>query len=146
MLSFKGGPMDAEIRAELHDLSVRYAAAADYRDVESFVDVFAEDATLIVHNGDSVDEISGNGLGRIPELLRRYDRTFHSLGQARYWSNESGQTAGEILCTASHMSDRKNFVMYIRYQDTYQKGGDGRWRIQYRDVQVQWTETREVNQ
>jgi ketosteroid isomerase-like protein len=138
--------MDEGTRAQLQDLAVRYAAAADHGDVENFADVFTENATLTVHNGGSRDEIRGRDrLRRIPERLARYDRTFHSLGQAQYWSNEPGHAEGEVLCTASHVRGRTNSVMYIRYEDGYQKSADGTWRIQRRDVQVQWTETHAVD-
>jgi hypothetical protein len=138
--------MDDATRAELWDLSVRYAGAADSGQPEEFADLFSERAILRVHNGGAQQLLSGRDqLRSIPELLRRFERTFHFLGQSRYWWGDDGQARGEILCTANHLSEGTNMVMFIRYQDGYEQIDGHRWRISVRDVLIQWTEAHGIS-
>ena len=132
-------PVDRATEAALWDLSVRYAAAADRGDEEDFVDLFAEGGSLIVRNGEAAHVVSGREeLRRIPAMLRRYERTFHFLGQSRFWETEGG-LRGEVVCTANHLLSGTNRVMYIRYLDDYEEA-EGRWWFRSREVHVQWTE------
>jgi ketosteroid isomerase-like protein len=136
----------------LYALSCAYARAVDQRDSAGFVDVFEPDATLRITAASDparvVRTIDGHDqLAAVPQRIARYDRTFHLLGQASYDDHPDGDRAtGEVHCVAHHLTVRspeaQNSVMYIRYADAYRRGGDGRWRIADRLVQVDWTETR----
>lgn len=142
-------PTDGDLHRALHDLSCRYARAADRRDATAFVGVFAPDGRLAVSAPGEPERIVGTRQGHdelagITRALGRYHRTFHLLGQATY--ERSGRGAlGEIYCVAHHLvlgpSGAEDQVMYIRYADEY--GDDsGRWLITSRTVQIDWTETR----
>jgi hypothetical protein len=83
-------------------------------------------------------------------MLRRYDATFHMLGQSTYDVDvEHDSATGEVYCMAHHMTRTADggtdFVMFIRYNDDYVRSADGAWRIGLRRVLVDWTETRPVN-
>ena len=92
-------------------------------------------------------------IGRVIEVISRYDRTFHLLGQSRYDRADGGGDVltGEVWCTAHHRwrdaeaQREHDHVMYIRYEDEYRRGSDDRWRIAARTVGVDWTETRVVD-
>jgi ketosteroid isomerase-like protein len=84
-------------------------------------------------------------LGAIPDMLSRYDKTFHFLGNHRY-SVDGDTASGEVYCMAHHLTNdvhgATDFIMLIRYLDTYRKGADGAWRIAAREVRPDWTESR----
>lgn len=138
--------------ADLHDLSVRYAAGADRRDAELFVSAFVPDGRLRRYDPSDAPEPSSDRRGRdalaeVPGLLARYARTFHLLGQARY-DVDGDHATGEVYCLAHHLTDDAPpivHVMHIRYLDTYLRL-DGRWGIEDRRVLVDWTERRVIDE
>ena len=126
--------------AQLRDLAVRYAEAADRRDVDRFTELFFPDATVTVMNGVDSVTISGHEeLRAIPERLGRYDRTFHLLGQSAYRAHQ-GMATGELYCIANHLRAGVNTVMYIRYEDEYRQNVTGKWLLSSRRVVVEWVE------
>jgi hypothetical protein len=147
-----GGPLTpptGDLHRALHDLSCRYARAADRRDTDAFVGVFSPDARLAVSAPGDPARIVGTRQGHdqladITRALGRYHRTFHLLGQANY-ERSAGGAVGEVYCVAHHLVLRppgaEDQVMYIRYADEYAEDA-GRWRITSRTVQIDWTETR----
>lgn len=130
---------------ELFELSRVYASAADRRDRDAFLSVFAPDARLTVSRDGAGDRTMAghDALASIPVSLGRFERTFHLLGQARY-SVDRDRATGEVYCVAHHLASGTNTVMYIRYADEYGRDASGAWRIADRRVQVDWTETRPV--
>jgi ketosteroid isomerase-like protein len=135
-------------RAALRDLAERYASGVDLRDADLYVSAFLPDATLFVH--DTRGEVTGTRVGhaelaKIPTLIKAYDKTFHFLGQSRY-EIHGDEATGEVYCMAHHLSpDRHggtNFVMYMRYQDTYRRDGTGTWKIAVRHATSDWTDVR----
>jgi hypothetical protein len=143
-------PLSENPEPILFELSRRYAAAVDRRDVDAFLSVFAPDGRMSLCTGRDPDEvvrvITGHEeLAAVPARLRRYDRTFHFVGQAGY-EVDGERASGEIYCIAHHLtvgpSGAENKVMYIRYLDEYIAGPPGGWRIDHRRVQVDWTEVR----
>lgn len=138
------------VHAELRALAERYARGCDQGDGALYAGVFLPDATVRVFRGD--DEPSTmqgvDVLVTVPEKLGHYDKTFHFLGQSTYEVGDDEAT-GEVYCLAHHLTaDRHggtNYVMHIRYQDTYRTDGDGRWKIADRRVNVDWTDTRVAN-
>src|SRR5665213_1283168 len=92
---------------ELRALADTYAHGVDRNDRATFLSAFHPDARLTVFmNTDDAEPRSlrqgHESLGGIPELLTRYDKTFHFVGNHRYVLN--GDTAsGEVYCLAHHL-------------------------------------------
>jgi ketosteroid isomerase-like protein len=138
----------ADISA-LTALAYRYASAVDQRDREMLLSVFHHDAILrVIRRGpDGQERISirtgHREVGEITELISRYDRTFHFVGNHRYELSDDHAT-GEVYCMARHLTldDRggSDVVMFIRYRDLYRRGADAAWLVAERDVQVDWSE------
>lgn len=132
----------------LRELSYRYARAVDQRDVGSFAELFTDDAELSVHRTLDADAPSRVVRGReelseIPQLVARYRRTYHFVGNTLHEIGDDSAT-GEVYCVAHHLIDDAEavsaHVMLIRYLDDYRRCADGCWRISARRVFVDWTE------
>jgi hypothetical protein len=132
---------------EVRALAERYAAAVDGRDVDAFLGVFDEDATLSTHPDGAAEPRSvfhGHGeLARIIDRIQVYPQTFHFVGNHRV-SLDRPDASGEVYCLAHHLTPDAHggtdLVMLIRYQDTYRC--TDRWRITRRRVVVDWMEYR----
>jgi hypothetical protein len=148
---------ESAIRHELRALAEQYARGVDRRDdVDGFVALFLADAIITIHDpSESTEprEIRGaERLARIPEIIKRYPKTFHMLGQSTYDIGE-GEATGEVHCIAHHLtvddsapeSGGTDYVMFIRYEDTYRRDPEGAWKFAHRRLRVDWTETRAVN-
>jgi hypothetical protein len=144
----------AKVHEALHSLAASYAAGVDRRQLDLFLSAFHPGATLAVHRPQarSDDEprlMRGHAeIGRVVELIARYPRTFHLLGQGRY-EVDRDRASGEVYCVAHHYvpgdEGARDHVMYIRYEDVYSRDHGGTWKIDRRDVRTDWTETREVH-
>jgi hypothetical protein len=138
----------------LRALAAQYASGVDARDSERFVACFTDDATLDIFNPwDAPEPVTAiRGHQELAEVPRRMDqnfpRTLHFVGQSTYEIGE-GTATGEVYCIAHHFTHNPrggtDYVMYIRYDDRYRKGDDGKWRFEARRVNVDWTETRVAN-
>ena len=143
---------DAATRQELRSLAERYAQGVDRRDVDTFVALFHDDAAIVIHDpSESTDprELRGiERLAKVPDAIQRYPKTFHLLGQSIYDIGD-GEATGEVYCIAHHLTPDvhggTNYVMYIRYEDTYRPDADGVWKFAQRRLRVDWTETRAAN-
>jgi ketosteroid isomerase-like protein len=149
----------AHDRASLRDLAERYAAGVDRRDVDLFLSAFHQDGCLLVFQPSESREPRGTRRGRaeladVITRISRHDRTFHLIGNSRY-EVDGDHATGEVYCEAHHLDgldervDERvdggtDHIMYIRYQDAYEKAADGAWRIAERRVLVDWTETRTI--
>ena len=146
------GADESATRHELRSLAERYAQGVDRRDVETFVALFHDDAVITIHDpSESTEprELRGiERLAKIPEVIQRYAKTFHLLGQSTYEIGD-GTATGEVYCVAHHLTPDvhggTNYVMYIRYEDTYRTDADGVWKFAQRRLRVDWTETRAAN-
>ena len=142
----------AATRLELRALAEKYARGVDRREVDTFVALFHDDAVILIHDpSESTEprEIQGiERLAKIPEVIKRYPKTFHLLGQSTYDIGDDEAT-GEVYCVAHHLTPDvhggTNFVMYIRYEDRYRPDADGAWKFAERRLRVDWTETRAAN-
>src|SRR5436305_1702939 len=80
-------------------------ALGHHDEVEGFVALFHEVAVISIYDPSDRDdprEVRGaERLARIPELLQRYTKTFHMLGQSTYDIGETEAT-GEVYCIAHH--------------------------------------------
>ena len=142
----------AATRHELRLLAERYAQSVDRRDADTFVALFHDDAVMLIHDpSESTEPREMRGLERvakIPEVIKRYPATFHLLGQSTYDIGD-GEATGEVYCIAHHLTrdadGSTNFVMYIRYEDTYRPDAEGAWKFAQRRLRVDWTEARAAN-
>ena len=140
----------SEIEQALRSLAVSYATGVDRRKLDVFLSAFHHDATLVVDRaGRPPNRMQGHDeIGRIVEMIARYPKTFHLLGQSRYEIGAEGsdRAVGEVYCAAHHNiaaeDGDRNHVMYIRYEDEYRREESTGWRIALRAVRVDWTETR----
>lgn len=140
---------DPAVHARLRALSVAYATGVDRRDRDRLLSAFHPDAALAVVTDGGPHEprrvLRGHAeLGRIVELIARFPKTFHMLGQASY-QVEGGDAEGEVYCIAHHLDPAAGggatMVMYIRYLDRYRADDGGVWRIVERRVVVDWQAT-----
>jgi ketosteroid isomerase-like protein len=133
----------------IHDLAYRYAAGVDRRDRQLFLSAFRPDATLTVRrpgpDGEVRDSVrtGHDQLGTVTEVIARYAKTFHFVGNHRV--EVAGDTAtGEVYCTAHHLDPGPHggtdYTMLIRYLDTYRRDPGGPWLIASRRLEVDWTE------
>jgi SnoaL-like domain len=148
----------AAIRHELRSLAEQYARGVDrHDDVDGFVALFHPDGVINIYDpSDTAEPRKVRGaerLARIPELIQRYAATFHMLGQSTYEIGE-GEATGEVYCIAHHLTPDDaspegaggtDYVMFIRYEDTYRPDADGTWKFAQRSLRVDWTETRAAN-
>ena len=145
---------DGKIERELRSLAERYAQGVDRRVAgDEFVALFHPDAVIAIHDpSESTEarELRGTErIARIPEVITRYAKTFHHLGQSTYEIG-GGEATGEVYCIAHHLTPGAqhggtDYVMFIRYEDTYRPNDDGAWKFAHRRLRVDWTETRAVN-
>jgi ketosteroid isomerase-like protein len=143
---------DAATGELLRALSEGYVQGVDRRDVATFLAVFHPDAVITVHDPRESDEplqIRGaERLAKIPKMLKGYAKTCHMLGQSTYDIGD-GEATGEVSCIAHHLSrdphGGTDYVMYIRYEDTYRPDEAGVWKFAERRLRVDWTETRAAN-
>jgi hypothetical protein len=147
---------ELEVERELRALAGHYAMSVDEGDADGFADTFLPEARLQVFrpgDGDvpSTDLTGHDALRAIPPRLgRTYDQTFHFLGQSSYSIGASeGEATGRVYCQAHHLrrpaAGGSDFVMFIRYDDTYRRNPAGAWKFADRVVRVRWTETRAVD-
>jgi hypothetical protein len=127
--------------AQLRRLAASYARGVDRRDRALFLSAFHPDATLTVPSGRVLR--GHEQIGPVTESIKRFDRTFHFLGQSAYEPPDEGldpkgTARGEIYCIAYHWHPRT--IMYIRYQDLYLRNDSG-WLISARHVVVDAEET-----
>ena len=148
----------------LRDLSLAYAAAADARDGEALVALFADDGVLMVPRypvdlRPLVARAAPDGIRQVAEMLRRYDRTFHLVSDARYVV-EGERASGEVQCVAHHVTAAgqpggagpagpagpagTDMVWFIVYRDQYLRCGTA-WRLARRELHLLWVEEHPVS-
>ena len=160
----------------LRDLSLAYAAAADARDGEALVALFADGGVLMVPRypvdlRPQVACAAPDGIRQVAEMLRRYDRTFHLVSDARYVV-EGERASGEVQCVAHHVTAAAgaadaaepggaagagepvgagpagpagtDMVWFIVYRDQYRRSGTA-WRLARRELHLLWVEEHPVS-
>ena len=145
--------MKTSVEDAVSALSARYARIVDRRDFGALHEVMSADARIAVYVADPA--VSGpihemKGIGDITqafELLRRYDGTFHFVGQVLLLEQTGREARAETYCVASHFHTRGDarlaYVMYIRYQDRCVETDAG-WRIAERLLLVDRVEGEDV--
>ena len=125
----------------LKDLGARYARCVDQRDFDNLSDIFETDATLTMYFGppETTEPVfKVNGVAEIAnafQVLRRYEKTFHFVGQQLITDITANSANGETYCIAYHFHSAGTYVMFIRYQDKY-VFDEGAWKIQQRTLFV----------
>jgi len=107
-------------RRALVELSHRYAALVDDRDLDALGALFTEDAVLVSGAGPREGR---SAILTAMRKLERYDRTFHLVGQVRCWVEPDGPH-GETYCSAHHFTAGDDgtlidHVLHIRYHDRF---------------------------
>lgn len=134
----------------LRSVGARYALGADTRDADLFVSAFAPDGVLETYRGGQPGRTfrGHDELGKVPGRLGHYTRTHHMLGQQEFEVRDDASAAtGYVYCTARHLTrgadgtGGTDLVMVVLYNDEYVPAGDGRWVLQHRKVNIEWTET-----
>jgi ketosteroid isomerase-like protein len=145
----------------LRGLVDRYALAVDRRDPVALVDLFADDAEIIVppplagslpsSRLRGHDEIAGIIAG-----VSSFRRTRHVVSQQVL--DIAGETAtGETYCEAHHVAARRpdvlhsdsepervrDLVLALRYADGFARVG-GRWLFTRRELHLDWTAHNDV--
>jgi hypothetical protein len=136
---------DADDRLALRHLVDSYAIGCDKRDLDILLSCFADGGTNTVHwlDRDATSMTAPADLERIPTGLARYDQTFHFVGNHRV-QVDGDEASGDTYCIAHHLTGKDDYVMHIRYEDTYVRTADG-WRIRTRDLRLLWTANLPVN-
>jgi|SRR5689334_9812936 len=147
-LDFRAATDQLALRA----LADRYAAGVDRRDRDLFLSAFHADGVLVLLDHADPTQVFAtrrghDELGAVTELIARYDKTFHMIGNARY-EVDGDRATGEVYCVAHHLTTDRHggtdYVMMIRYLDTYTRR-EGRWGIEERRLVTDWTELRTAN-
>jgi hypothetical protein len=143
---------DIADQLELRSLAEYYAAGVDRRDRDLFLRAFHPDGGIVLLDYTDPTQVRGTRTGHaeladVTELIARYDKTFHFIGNTRY-TIDGDRATGEVYCVAHHLTPDRHggtdHVMMIRYQDSYSRR-DGRWGIDERRLITDWTETRTAN-
>ena len=100
---------DLDLRATtdqlaLRALAERYAAGVDRRDRDLFLSAFHADGVLVLLDRADPTQVTATRrghaeLGDVTELIARYDKTFHFIGNARY-EVDGDRATGEVYCVA----------------------------------------------
>jgi hypothetical protein len=121
-----------------------YARACDRRDESGFGALFTPHAVL---EGDGFRFSGSDEIRNVPNLLRRFVKTYHTL-QNHLLEVSAERATGEAYSMAHHLTPRSDgkyddLVMYITYRDDYVRHGHP-WLFEHRQVVVEFTEHRVV--
>jgi 3-phenylpropionate/cinnamic acid dioxygenase small subunit len=147
--------IDRNIVDTINELGVRYARYVDRREFDKLPEVFSATASITVFPGDPATHqplYKMNSLAEIQgafQLLHRYERTFHFVGQQLTLETSADSASGETYCIAYHFHHKNGkdhcYVMFIRYQDRFAKVA-GQWRLVERQLIVDRTEGEDIDQ
>jgi hypothetical protein len=146
-------PTEAADRLALRELFDAYAHCADRRDAEGQKALFTDDTIFAVYMDGEGSEPTYvlNGREALTPVfadLKRYEVTTHFNGQSTVTID--GDTAtGESYTIAHHLytedGERKLMIASLRYLDVFARVS-GRWLFAERNLILDWSETRRVNQ
>lgn len=126
-------------RAEIVDVTVRYALALDTKDFDALDDVFTPDA-----RADLLEDLEGREAikARIRRAIEPLDRTQHLVGNHLVVVDGDRATCSSYL-QSQHVrraaEGGPNFIVAGRYEDRLIRTSNG-WRIEFRRLSVWWTE------
>lgn len=139
-------------RLAIQDLVARYAAAADRRDADELVSLFAADAELVrppalLRKGEAAALKGREAIAdSIVVALKPLHATYHLIGQQTV--SITGDTAvGEVYCMAHHIylrgEEHRDNLMAVRYLDAYERDAAG-WVFTRREPVVVFSEDQPV--
>lgn len=141
-------------RPALADLVHRYAAAVDDRRFDDAVDLFADDAELVLPDPprslDPVTRHRGSMAIRAAVAgVEAVDRTEHAIVGEVYTASGPDRALGRITCVAHHWSRGTqqggeqvgDLVWHLRYDDEYVRSGQ-EWLFSLRTLTINAIETR----
>jgi hypothetical protein len=146
--------------AALAALADSYASAVDRRDGDALAALFTDDGVLVVAalpDGSRPEAVHAGRtrLARIPGLLGGYEWTLHQVVDRHYrlgapGADDPDAATGVVRSVAHHVRRSgvgagagTDTVWYLHYLDRYRREG-GRWRIERRVLELEWTEERPV--
>src|SRR5437870_10229203 len=88
----------------LRTLAESYASGVDRRDRDTFLSAFHPDGVLVLLDSTDPTQVTATRSGHaelsdVTELIARYAKTFHMLGNARY-EIDGDRATGEVYCLA----------------------------------------------
>jgi ketosteroid isomerase-like protein len=130
---------DADDRAAIRELLLRYARGVDSRDVALVASCFTPDAA---YRGGLADGTIRDALAALRGAMERYTATRHAIG-AQTIELDGDVARSTADCTALHQrADGRRRTVAVRYHDHLVRGPDG-WRIVWRQVERLWTRDEE---
>ncbi|HUO38703.1 MAG TPA: nuclear transport factor 2 family protein [Mycobacterium sp.] len=139
-------------RSALAELVHRYAASVDDRRFDDVIELFAEDAELVVPAfPQALDPVvRHHGHAAIRQALAAVlavERTEHAIVGEVYADAGQDRARGRITCLAHHFSRHDQqasvLVWHLRYDDNYVRRGQ-EWLFSRRTLTINATETRHV--
>lgn len=141
-------------RLDLAELIARYAAHVDSREFDEVVNLFTEDAELVVpdppdHLGPRHRHAGRAAIGSVLDGVAAFPLTRHTLAGELFQQGEGPDDAtGRVTGIAHHLAERApgeatDLVWHLRYKDLYRRSA-GVWRIAARSVTIDWIEVRPV--
>lgn len=139
-------------RFAISELINNYSRYADRREPQKQADLFTDDATIEIYDGEpgnNEPDTILRGKGEFItgfETLKKYDVTMHFNGQSTI--HVLGDAAsGEVYCLAHHIwteyGKRMLMIMGIRYYDTYVRKNNG-WLFAKRRLILEWVDKRNI--
>lgn len=145
--------LTTEDRLALLDLVHRYAACVDDRDLAGAAALFSADGVLVRPDPPAHLEPVHRVVG--PAAI---ERALHALDEVPVTAHEivgvvldpgdlAGSARGRVACVAHHLGRSEaglsDLVWHLHYLDSYSLGAGG-WRIDRRELHVDFIETRPV--
>jgi hypothetical protein len=117
-----------EAQLAIQQLAVGYARAADARDLEGMISLFAP-------SGDFGGWGRDRGELRVffDRVLRRFYRSMHQIVGHAIDLEDADTASGTVYCRAEHEDGDRWVIMAICYDDRYRRV-DGEWYIEARRV------------
>ncbi len=129
--------MDSDVQAII-DVTIAYTWALDTKQFDDLRDVFAPDATAVLHHVECPDREAI--IARISGALRNLDASQHLIGNQQV--RVDGDTA-TCRCQLQSQHVRRgteggdNFIIGGYYDDRLRRTPDG-WRITHRVMEETW--------
>jgi ketosteroid isomerase-like protein len=111
----------------IRDITARYPIALDARDLDTLVNLFADDVKA------SPDVPRGRGplKAHYEQMCRGWGYTVHQVFQQAIDFESADKAMGHVYCKAEHEIDGKFVVAMLRYLDRYERR-DGGWYFRWR--------------
>ncbi|MGF6546324.1 nuclear transport factor 2 family protein [Paraburkholderia sp. BR13444] len=120
-----------EAQLAIQQLPVRYALAVDSRDLDSLVQLFAEDVNC---GRWGVGRAALKTFYGAEHILRGFYRSIHQICGHTVDFIDADHATGSVYCRAEHEDNGAWVVMAICYFDHYVRR-DGQWYFERRDEQ-----------